>query len=72
MAILYDSNTVFGSTHIAGQLLFSMLPSLLTFNFDLIFGLFYAFLGLNGLFLALALGFGSQTVLGSSHVDEQL
>ena len=32
-------------THIAEKLLFSMLPSILTFNFDLIFGLFLAFLG---------------------------
>ena len=47
-----------------------MLPSILTFDFDLILGLFFTFWGPNGLFLAL--GKGSNTVLGSTHVVEQL
>ena len=47
-----------------------MLPSILTFDFDLIFGSFLAFWGPNGLFLGL--GRGSTTVLGSAHVDKQL
>ena len=47
-----------------------MFPSFLTFNFDLILGLFFTFWGPNGLFLGL--GLGSLTVFGSSHVFEQL
>ena len=52
------------------QLLFSMFPSILTFNFDLILGSFFTFWGPNGLFLGLE--WGSTTVLGSTHVVEQL
>ena len=44
--------------------------SILTFEFDLIFGSFLTFWGRNGLFLAS--GWGSKTVLGFTHVDEQL
>ena len=47
-----------------------MLPSILTFDFDLILGPFLTFWDPNGLFLGL--GKGSNTVLGSSHVFEQL
>ena len=42
---------VLGSTHIVQQLLFSLFPSILAFDFDLILGLFWTFLGPNGLFL---------------------
>ena len=47
------SKTFFGSTHIAEQLLFSMLPWFLTFNVYLILGSFMAFWGPNGLFMGL-------------------
>ena len=60
----------FGSTHIVEQLSFSMFLSILTFNFDLVFGSFLTFWGLDGLFLGL--GKGSKTVFGSTHVVEQL
>ena len=58
------------STHIVQQLLFSLLPSILTFDFDLILGSFLTFWGLNGLFLSSM--WDSKTVLGSTHVVEQL
>ena len=61
---------VFGSTHIVQQLLFSLLPSILTFDFDSILGSFLTFWGPDGLFLRL--GYRSKTVLGSTHVVEQL
>ena len=38
------------SAHIMQQLLFSLFPSILMFDFDLILGLFFTFLGPNGLF----------------------
>ena len=47
MRLGYGSKTVFGSTHIVKKLSFSVLPSSLTFDFDLIL----AFWGPNGLFL---------------------
>ena len=47
-----------------------MLLSILTFDFDLIFGSFLTFWGPNGLFLGL--GKGAKTVLGSTYVVEQL
>ena len=59
-----------GSTHVVKQLSFSMLLSILTFDFDLIFGSFFVFLGPNGLFWGL--GKGSKNVLGSTHVVKQL
>ena len=61
---------VLGSTHIVQQLLFSLFPSILMFDFDLILGLFLTFLGPNGLFFGSM--WGSKTVLGSTHVVEQL
>ena len=61
---------VLGSTHIVQPLLFSLFPSILMFDFDLILGLFLTFLGPNGLFLGSM--WGSKTVLGSTHVVEQL
>ena len=47
-----------------------MFLSILIFNFDSILGPFLTFWGPNGLFLGL--GKGSNTVLGSTHVIEQL
>ena len=41
----YGSKTVLGSTHVVEQLLFSMFSSILTFDFDLIFGSFLTFWG---------------------------
>ena len=61
---------VFGSTHIVQQLLFSLFPSILTFDFDLSLGLFLTFWGDNGIFLSSM--WGSKTVLGSNHVVEKL
>ena len=46
------------STHIVEQLSFSMLPSILTFDFDLILGSFLTFWGPNGLFLGFKNCFG--------------
>ena len=42
----------------------------MTFDFDLLLGSFLTFWGPNGLFLGL--GKGSNTVMGSTHVVEQL
>ena len=47
-----------------------MFPSILTFDFGLILGSFFTFWGPNGLFLGL--GYDLKTVLGSTHVVEQL
>ena len=47
------SKTVLGYTHVVEQLLFSMFPSILTNDFDLILGSFFTLLGPNGLFLGL-------------------
>ena len=66
----YCSKTVLGSTHVVEQLSFAMLPSILTFDFDLILGSIFTFRGPIGLFLGLV--FNSKTVLGSAHVVEQL
>ena len=54
-----------GSTHVVEQILVSIVPSILTFDFDLILGLFFTFWGPNGIFL------GSKTILGSAHVVQQ-
>ena len=45
--------TVLGSTHVVEQLSFSVFPSILTFDFDLIFGSSFTFSGPNGLILGL-------------------
>ena len=65
-----SSKTFLRSTHINEKLSFYMFPSILTFDFDLIWGSFFTFLGPNGQFLGF--GWGSKTVLGSTHVVEQL
>ena len=62
--------TVLGSTHVVEQLSFSMLASILTFDFDLIWEVFFTFWGPNGLLLGSMLS--SETVLGSTHVVKQL
>ena len=51
---------VLGSTHVVEQLSFSMLPSFLTYDFDLIFRSFLTSWGPSGIFYGLA-----NTVLGS-------
>ena len=43
------SKTVLGVTHVVEQLSFSMFPSILTFDFDLILLSFLTFCGPNGL-----------------------
>ena len=57
-------------TQILEQLSFSMIPSILIFEFDLILVSCFTFEGANGLFLGS--GEGSKTVLGSTHVVAQL
>ena len=47
------SKTVLGYTHVVEQLSFSMFPSILTFDFDLILWSFLTFWGPIGLFLGL-------------------
>ena len=64
-------NTVSGSTHVVEKLSFSMFFfSILTFDFESILGSFLSFWGPVELFLGS--GKGSNTVLGSTHVVEQL
>ena len=43
--------TILASTHVVEQLFFSIVPSILTFDFDLILGSFLTFWGPNGLIL---------------------
>ena len=47
-----------------------MIPQILTFDFDLLFGSFLTFWGPNG--LCLRLRKSSKSVLGSAHIVEQL
>ena len=58
------------SAHVVDKLSFSMFPSILRFDFDLILGLVLTFVGPNALFLRL--GKGSNTDSGYTHVVEQL
>ena len=44
------SNTVLGSTHVVEQLSFSMFPSTLAFDFDLMLGSFLTFWAIMGYF----------------------
>ena len=60
--------TVLVSPRVIEQVSFSILPSILTFDFDLILGSFLTFWGPNGLFLGS--GKVSKTVLGFTHVVE--
>ena len=61
------------STHVSKQLLSYIVPSILTLDFDLILGIFFLLFGaLMGFFGVGGLGYGSKTVLGSTHVIEQL
>ena len=57
----------FGSTDVVEQLLFSMFPSILTFDFALNLRSFFLLFGaLMGFFGS---GWGSKTVLGSPYID---
>ena len=58
-----------GFTHIV-QRLFALFPSIKTFDFVLILGLFLTFCCPNGLFLGSM--WGSKTVLGYTHIVQQL
>ena len=49
---------------------FFLFPSILAFDFDLIWGSFFYFWGPNGLVLGSVCS--SETVLGSTHVADQL
>ena len=57
-------------TYVVEQLSFSMIPSILTLNFDLIFGAFFTFWGPNLLFGGP--GLDSNGNLGPTYVVEQL
>ena len=70
MGLGYGSTTDLGSTHVVEQLSFSLLLSILTFDFDSILESFSTFWGPNGLFLGLAIW--SKIVFGSTHEVEQL
>ena len=48
--LMNGSINVLGSSYLVEQLSFSMILSILTFDFDFILGLFFTFLGPNGLF----------------------
>ena len=61
---------VLRSTHVVEQFSFTMLPSILTLDFDLILGSFFTFWGPNGLLMGL--GKGLNTVLGTTHIVKQL
>ena len=65
----YWLKTLFGSTHVVQKLLFSIVSSILTFDFDLILGSVLTCWGPNRLLLGL--GKALNTVLGSTHVAEQ-
>ena len=56
-----------GSAHVVEQLLFSLVPSILSFDFNSILGSLLTFLALYGLFLGS--GYDPKTVLGSSHIN---
>ena len=60
----------FWDLNVVEQLIFSMFTSVMTFDFDLILGLFLSFWSANGLFLRSV--YGSKTVLRSTHIVEQL
>ena len=53
----YSWTTVLRSAHVVEQLSFSMFPSILRFDFDLILGLFLTFGGPHGHFLGFGVGF---------------
>ena len=60
----WGSITVSGTTYVVEQILFFIVPSILTLDFDLILGSVLAFGGPNGLFLGSA--------RWSTHVVEEL
>ena len=51
--VVVGLKTVLGSTHVIEQFLFFIVPSIMTFDFDLILGPFLTFWGPNRLFLGL-------------------
>ena len=53
MGLGKGSKTVLGCTHVVKQLSFSMFPSILTFDFDLILWSFFIFWALMGYFLGI-------------------
>ena len=59
--------TIVESAHVVEQLLFSLVPSILSFDFNSILGSLLTFLALYGLFLGS--GYDPKTVLGSSHIN---
>ena len=65
------SKTVMGSIHVVTQLLFSMFPSILTFDFDLVLMSFFflLFWALKGIF---RVRYDSKTILGSTYAVKQL
>ena len=50
--------TALGSIHVVEKLLFSIVPSILTFDFDFIFGSIFTFWGPNGISLGFEKLFG--------------
>ena len=62
LGLEFGLKIIFGSTHIVEQLSFSIIPSILTLGFELIFGSFLTFWGPNVLFLEQVLD--SNTDLG--------
>ena len=58
------------STHVVECLLFSIVLSILTFDFDLIFGSFLTFWGPNRQFLGS--GYSSRSAFGSTDIVKQL
>ena len=65
-----DLETVFGSTHLVEQLLFSYVPLSLTFDFDLILGSFLNFIWV--LMDYFGVGVGLKKCFVSTDVVEQL
>jgi len=71
LGLEHGLKTVLGSNYVVEQLSSSLFFfSILTFYFDLILWSFFTFWGPNRLFLGLRKS--SKTVLGSTHVVEQL
>ena len=67
MGLGKGSNTFLVSTHVVEQLLFSMFPLILTFDFHLMLGSFLIFCGPNGLFLGSE--YSSKNGLGGLHME---
>ena len=61
--------TIVESAHVVELLFFSLVPSILSFDFNSILGSLLTFLALYGLFLGS--GYDPKTVLGSSHITNK-